>query len=255
MNSRARQQRLLDYLNDHPIATVSQLVSHLACSAATVRRDISELDQEGRLKKIRNGAEKVLSPTTNEAPGMKGFYPHISDYRNFEECDRIAKKAVDICQDRDNIFIGEGKTTFLMGKYLINRNIHIYSNHLPLINFLVSQDFPHLVVLGGQYVKSQNLLVSADTDANYQGHYLFVSGDGLTDAGLTKSALLPFMEEKKMLQYVDKVIALVSTEKLGVFGGMSLFGLDELDIVITGKSADPAMIELLHKQHVAVFQV
>lgn len=255
MNPRSRQKKLLDYLQDHPISTVKQIVEVLQCSPATVRRDIAELDELGKLRKIRNGAEKILSPSTSKSPGFQSFYPNISDFGNFEENDRIAKRAVELCDEKDNIFIGEGQTTFLMGKYLLEKNIHVYSNYLPLITYLISEDFPHLIVLGGQYIKSQNLLMSPDKQVGYQGRYLFVTGDGLTDAGLTKSALLAFMQEKKMLEYADKVIALVDSDKVGIFGGISLFSLDELDIVVTGKSADPDIVDLLRRSNVAVYLV
>lgn len=255
MNSRSRQKRILEHLQEHPILTVGEIVELIECSPATIRRDIIELDEQGKLKKIRNGAEKILSPNTSESPGFKGFYPNISDYNNFDECDRIARQAVQLCQDRDNVFIGEGKTTFLMGKYLLGTNIHVYSNYLPLVTYLISEGYAHLVVLGGQYIKSQSLLVSPEIQESYQGRYLFVSGDGLTDAGLTKSALLAFMEEKKMHAYADKIIALVDADKIGVFGGITLFNLDELDIVITGKTADPAIIERLNRKNIKVFLV
>ncbi len=255
MASRARQSRLVDYVEEHTFATVAELVELLETSPATVRRDITELDRQGRVKKIRNGAEKILSPTQKESSGMENLYPNISDFSNYEQSERIAKAAVELCQDKDNIFIGEGQITFLMGKYLLNENVHVYTNYLPLMTYLISEDFPHLVVLGGQYVKSQNLLVSAEKHLSYQGRYLFVTGDGLTDGGLTKSALIAYMEEKKMLEYADKVIALVDSDKIGVFGGISLFGLDELDMVITGRDADPGILELLRKNNVAVIRV
>lgn len=255
MTARARHQQILDYLDEHTLATVKQLVDLLQCSPATVRRDIVDLDAEGKLRKIRNGAEKILSPKSTQSPGLIDFYPKISDYTNYDECDRIARKAVEICQPKDNIFIGEGNTTFLMGKYLLDTHLHVYSNYLPLVTFLISQDYPHLVVLGGQYIKSQNLLVSPDTHVNYQGRYMFVSGDGITEAGLTKSALLAFMEEKKMLNYADKVIALVDSQKVGVFGGISMFGLNELDMVVTGEDADPEIIKTLEEHNVQVILV
>ena len=255
MAARARHNQILAFLDEHSLATVKQLVELLQCSPATVRRDIVDLDAEGKLRKIRNGAEKILSPQSTESPGMVDFYPKISDYSNYEECDRIARKAVEICQPKDNIFIGEGQTTFLMGKYFLSTHLHVYSNYLPLVTYLISQDYPHLVVLGGQYIKSQNLLVSPDTHVSYQGRYMFVTGDGLTEAGLTKSALLAFMEEKKMLNYADKVIALVDSQKVGVFGGISMFGLDELDMVITGKDADAAILKTLEENNVQVLLV
>ena len=255
MNARSRQKQLLAYLEEHSMATVKQLIDLLDASPATVRRDITELDRLGRLKKVRNGAERILSPTVGEAPGLQGIYPTISDYGSFAENELIAQKAVELCRDRDSIFIGEGQTTFLMGKHLLDRDVHVYSNYLPLLVYLITEDFHHLVVLGGQFVKSQNLLVSPERHTAYQGRYLFCSGDGLTEAGLTKSTLLSFIEEKKLLDCVDKVVALIESEKIGVLGGIPLFTLDELDIVVTGKSADPEMLALLKSKHVAVHLV
>lgn len=255
MSSRVRHKRLLEYLQEHTLATVAQLVELLDASPATIRRDITELDRQGQLKKIRNGAEKLLSPNPGESSSLKAFYPNISDYSNFEENERIAQKAVELCRERDNIFIGEGQTTFLMGKHLLERHIHVYSNYLPLLVYLISKEFLHLVVIGGQYIKSQNLLVSPEQQAAYQGRYLFCSGDGLTEAGLTKSALLAFMEEKKMVKYADKIIALVESDKIGMTGGITLFTLDELDVVITGNEADPEMVALLESKNVTVYLV
>ncbi|WP_022940427.1 DeoR family transcriptional regulator [Psychromonas hadalis] len=255
MTAKARQHKIIAYLKENSFASVQQLTDIAQCSPATVRRDIIDLDGEGKLKKIRNGAEKILAPSTDPSIGMAGFYPNISDYRNYEESDLIAQKAVELCEVRDNIFVGEGQIPFLLGKYLVGSNIHVFSNYLPLLSYLIIEDYPHLVVLGGQYIKSQNMLVSPEPHVTYQGRYLIVGGDGLTEAGLTKSAVLTFMEEKKMLQYADKVVALVESEKVGVFGGVGLFTLDQIDIVITGKNANPTIIDLLIAKNIQVYLV
>lgn len=248
MTSHVRYRKLLEHVEELSVVTVPQLVELLDCSPATIRRDITELDQQGKLKKIRNGAEKILSPKSPEIAGSNGFYPHISDYDDYDESLRIAQKAVDICNDKDNIFIGAGANAFLLGEYLLNTNIHVYSNNVPLFSYLISQAFPHLVVMGGQYIKNQNLLVSPELQLNFQGRYLFVDGDGLTESGLTKSAMLAFMEEKRMRDYLDKVVVLINSDKVGLFSGVPLFSLDEIDIVITGKEADTKVINIM-KQH------
>ena len=253
MSFNVRYRKLLEHVEALSVVTVPQLVELLDCSPATVRRDISELDQQGKLKKIRNGAEKILSPKGPELEASNGFYPHISDYDDYEESCRIARQAVNICSDKDSIFIGAGANAFLLGEHLLNTNIHVYSNNVPLFSYLISQTFPHLVVLGGQYIKNQNLLVSPELKLNFQGRYLFVEADGLTEAGLTKSAMLAYMEEKRMRDYLDKVVVLINSDKVGEFSGVPLFTLDEIDIVITGKDADPKMIDTLRQQHIDVY--
>jgi len=58
-----------------------------------------------------------------------------------------------------------------------------------------------------------------------------------------------------MLQYADKVMVLIESDKIGVFGGVSLFTLDEIDIVITGRDADPKIIDLLIVNNIQVYSV
>ena len=85
----------------------------------------------------------MLSPIADQSPGFREIFPRVSDFKNYNESDRIAFKAVEICQLKDSIFIGVGQTAFLMGQYLLKTSVHIYTNYLPLITLLISESFPH----------------------------------------------------------------------------------------------------------------
>ena len=53
MTAKSRQHKILSYLQEHSFASVQQLTEIADCSPATIRRDIIDLDAEGKLKKIR----------------------------------------------------------------------------------------------------------------------------------------------------------------------------------------------------------
>ncbi len=255
MRERNRHKNLIAYLEKYSVASVDELVAHLEASPATIRRDITKLHSQNQLLKVRNGAERLLAPEEKGLFNLKSFFPTITDISNFEEKDKIAQKAVEICSDKDNIFISGGRTPFLMGKYLQKREIQVYTNYMPLATYLISYEFAHLVVLGGQYIKSQNLLVLPDRNIPFKGRYLFCTGDGLTEAGLSKSGLLSFMEEKKLLKQADKVVVLIDSQKINIMGGILLASLQEIDIVITGKNTDEYMINILKDNHIEVHLV
>ena len=59
MTEAQRHQILLDLLQQTGFVTVEQVMERLAISPATARRDIDQLDENGRLKKVRNGAEAI----------------------------------------------------------------------------------------------------------------------------------------------------------------------------------------------------
>lgn len=62
MTEAQRHQILLDLLAQTGFVTVEQVMSRLGISPATARRDINKLDESGKLKKVRNGAEAISEP-------------------------------------------------------------------------------------------------------------------------------------------------------------------------------------------------
>ena len=59
MTEAQRHQILLDQLSQTGFITVEEVIASLGVSPATARRDINKLDESGKLKKVRNGAEAI----------------------------------------------------------------------------------------------------------------------------------------------------------------------------------------------------
>ena len=131
------------------------------------------------------------------------------------------------------------------------------TNYLPLANFLIEQEHESVVIMGGQYNKSQSItLAPQEGDASlYAGHWMFTSGKGLTTEGLYKTDMLTAMAEQKMLSYVGKLAVVVDSSKVGQRAGMLFSRADQIDVVITGKQADATIVEQLRAQGVEVILV
>ncbi len=84
---------------------------------------------------------------------------------------------------------------------------------------------------------------------------MFTSGKGLTAEGLYKTDMLTAMAEQKMLNVVGKLAVLVDSSKIGERAGMLFSRADEIDMVITGKQADPDILKALEAQGVQVLRV
>ncbi len=59
MTEAQRHQILLELLAQTGFITVEKVIERLGISPATARRDINKLDESGKLKKVRNGAEAI----------------------------------------------------------------------------------------------------------------------------------------------------------------------------------------------------
>ncbi len=84
---------------------------------------------------------------------------------------------------------------------------------------------------------------------------MFTSGKGLTADGLYKTDMLTAMAEQKMLSVVGKLVALVDSSKIGERAGMLFSRADQIAMLITGKNANPQVLQQLEARGVSILRV
>lgn len=251
MTEAQRHQILLELLAQAGFVTVEQVISRLGISPATARRDINKLDESGKLKKVRNGAEAINQQRPSWSP------MNIHQAQNHDEKVRIAKAAAQLVMPGESVVINCGSTAFLVGQEICGKPVQIITNYLPLANYLIEKEHDSVIIMGGQYNRSHAITLSPQGSENslYAGHWMFTSGKGLTTEGLYKTDMLTAMAEQKMLNVVGKLAVLVDSSKVGERAGMLFSRADEIDILITGKQADPEILKKLEDQGVQVISV
>ena len=251
MTEAQRHQILLELLAQAGFVTVEQVISRLGISPATARRDINKLDESGKLKKVRNGAEAINQQRPRWSP------MNIHQAQNHDEKVRIAKAAAQLVMPGESVVINCGSTAFLVGQEICGKPVQIITNYLPLANYLIEREHDSVIIMGGQYNRSHAITLSPQGSENslYAGHWMFTSGKGLTAEGLYKTDMLTAMAEQKMLSVVGKLAVLVDSSKVGERAGMLFSRADEIDILLTGKQADPEILKKLEDQGVQVILV
>ncbi|WP_127957307.1 HTH-type transcriptional regulator UlaR [Serratia microhaemolytica] len=251
MTESQRHNAILDLLQHKGQLSVADVIAAFDVSPATARRDINKLNQSGKLRKVRNGAEANHSSRPFWTP------MNIHQTQHLDEKMRIAKAAAQLCQEGESVVINCGSTAFLLGREMCGKGVQVITNYLPLANYLIESEHESVVIIGGQYHKGQSItLAPQDSDASlYAGHWMFTSGIGLTIDGLYKTDMLTAMAEQKMLSYVGKLVVLVNSSKVGQRAGMLFSRTEQISIVITGRDADPVIVAQLRQQGVEVMLV
>ena len=72
MHETERHRVILAAAQSHPVVTVAELCEVTGSSEATIRRDIAALDEQGRLRRVRGGAEALNPPAQG---GLMGRPP------------------------------------------------------------------------------------------------------------------------------------------------------------------------------------
>ncbi len=64
-------------------------------------------------------------------------------------------------------------TAFLLGREMCGKEVQVITNYLPLASYLIEREHDSIVIMGGQYNKTQSItLAPQDGDTTlYAGHY------------------------------------------------------------------------------------
>ncbi|MEI8631325.1 HTH-type transcriptional regulator UlaR [Vibrio sp. PP-XX7] len=251
MNEVQRHHGILSLLEEKQTINVAHIIDAFHVSPATARRDISKLDELGKLRKVRNGAERIQTKKNKWTP------LNINSTDHYEEKSLVALRAAELCQPGDSVVINCGSTAFLLGQQLCGEDVQIVTNYFPLASYLINEDHEDVIIIGGQYNKAQNIFLNPAPDAlgGYAGHWMFTSGKGVTEAGLYKADMLTAVAEQQMLEQIDQLVVVVDSSKVGQRTGMLFCPARKIDILITGKDANPAVIEGLRQQDIQVILV
>lgn len=243
MNENHRHQQLLHLLDERKILSTNEIIALLNISPATARRDISKLNEQGKLIKVRNGAEALRRSRTDKKV--------IS---NSDEKQRIAQVATQLCHEGESVLLTCGSTMLMLGNALCGKKLQIITNYLPLANYLIEQQHEDVVIMGGQYNRNKAITLSlnAQNEATYGATIMFTSGKGLTEEGLFKTDMIIANAEKQMSAKAGRYVVLLDSTKLGKRAGMLFTELAQIDVLITGKEADPQIIQALRDKGLEV---
>lgn len=146
MLTNERQEMIINLLVEKQTIKIQDIVEATNASESTIRRDLTELENQHKLERIHGGA------TVSERKLQELSIPEKSS-KNLQEKIRIAKYAASLIQDGDCIFIDAGTTTFQMIPFLSNKNVVVVTNGLTHVDSLIEQGIT--TYLTGGYVKAK----------------------------------------------------------------------------------------------------
>lgn len=253
MNEITRHNEIVALVSEKGMLKVTELIELFSISPATARRDITKLDQEGRVKKVRNGIMRLEEQKAIWVP------IDINNTENYHEKARIAIRAAKLCSNDENVVINCGSTAFLLGRELCGKQVSIITNYFPLACYLIEHDHENVIIMGGLYNKTQNIILNpiASITDSYAGKWMFTSGKTLTPTGLYKNEILSAVAEQQILEKAEKLVVVVDSSKIDTKAnsGMLFCPVSKIDILITGKQANKEVIESIKQQGVEVILV
>jgi DeoR family transcriptional regulator of aga operon len=247
----ARWDVILDQLAKDGDLDVAVLAAKLACSTATVRRDLRELESRHLLSRVYGGA--VSTEPLLELP-----LRHRAGQQEREKL-QIAAFATRRIEPGMAVGLTGGTTTAALVRELINRRIKditVVTNSLAIANDLSLHPAYRLVVTGG-FVRPESMeLVGPIPELSIPKINLdvaFLGVDGISaEMGLTIHSDLEARTNELLLRRANRAIVVADHSKFGRSAFAQLCPVADIDEIITDSGATKAAIKELVALGVAV---
>ncbi|WP_413309463.1 DeoR/GlpR family DNA-binding transcription regulator [Bacillus sp. 1P10SD] len=126
-----RHRIILQLLKEKSIVKIQEVMDLTKSSESTIRRDLSQLEEQRFLKRIHGGASRLQGKLQEPSMIEKSS-------KNLQEKRQIAKYAAGLVEEGDTIYLDAGSTVMEMIEFLPNKNIVVVTNGLmhlpPLLN-------------------------------------------------------------------------------------------------------------------------
>lgn len=248
-----RHEKLLNILGEEGVLPIGEIATRLGISEATARRDLAELGRAGRLTRIYGGA--VAAPREDDE---RPFSEVAVD--GLDEKTAVAHRAAQLVADGDVLLLDIGTTTLQLAKSLRGRPVTVVTSNLAIYEELRDDSEVTLILLGGQVRGNYRSVVGFLTESNLRQLYvdrLFLGASAvLPDGSVLDSTHVEVPVKRAMLASAREVVLLVSEGKFpGETGLARVCGPQQIDILITNKTSDPATLAVFREADVEVVTV
>ena len=257
MHSAERDRIILNLLEEQKFVSFRELSLKLSASAATLRRDLERLQEAGKLKRVRGGAQLG---TEAEISGfhLQGVPFHENVSRNRSAKEAIGRAAAGLCRPGEAVIIDGGSTTLQMCPYLEPLKLQVLTNSLHIVSALLQQPSTGVSIPGGVVFREQNIVLdpfSESTTRTFHASRMFLGTAAVTRHGLMQSDIILVQAERKLLNLADQLIALVDSSKFAASAAHQLCDLSRVHTLITDTGIDDVAAAMIEQHGVKLITV
>jgi DeoR/GlpR family transcriptional regulator of sugar metabolism len=228
MLKKERQAYILHQVSLHNSVLSADLSNAINVSEDTIRRDLNELADNGKLIKVHGGA---LSKSFNS------FYLR-SDVYNVDNKKRIAQKAVSLIKDGMFVITGGGTTIIEMARLLPeNLKATFFTGSIPAAYEYSQHPNIELIFIGDKISKKSQIAVGGEAISrisHIKADLCFLGINALDkETGITDNDWDIVQMKKAMIESASQTAVMTISEKLNTSQRVRICGIDEIDILIT----------------------
>lgn len=233
-----RIQQLEEYICEHEIVTMQEMLDVFGISMNTLRRDLNELCARGSIEKVYGGARKK----TVEPLRVDQLISYSErNVRNREQKEQIARLAAGFVEEDDMIFIDTGTSTVPLLKYLQSfQHLTIITNSVYVLHSAL--DYPQFTIIGlPGNLKHKTASLIGEQCIEMLGRYniskAFMACTAFSlETGASNTTMEEFDIKKKVLERSREKYLLVDAGKFGKTSLLTFGRPEDFNCILTDTS-------------------
>jgi DeoR/GlpR family transcriptional regulator of sugar metabolism len=247
MRQRERHARILDRLGTVGATSVADFANDLGVTPSTIRRDLGELADGGEIVRTYGGA----------ALARQSF--HSEGINDLELKRRIADAAIaELVSENQTIVVSSGTTALEFARRLGSHQLTVITNALDVATSLVDRERIELIVLGGVVRPRMHSMLGHLAELatrELRADTLFMGIGAVHPVhGLMNDSVPEILTDRALRAISGMVVVLADSSKIGQVAPAFVFGLNEVDVLVTDAAARPADIAAIEAHGVRVIQ-
>ncbi|EKG34705.1 MULTISPECIES: DeoR/GlpR family DNA-binding transcription regulator [Pseudomonas] len=243
-----RRELMLRQLRKHQVLSVHQLMEMFDCSHMTIRRDIAQLEQEGRAYSVTGGvriASQVHSEPSHQSKAVVEL-PHKQG---------MARLAAGLLHPDMTIYLDAGTSTLEIVPHIIALSgMTVVTNDFGVVNALADAAHVDVIHTGGLLDHPNRSSVgglAAATLRQLATDVAFMSTSSWDlQRGTTTPSALKVEVKQAAMQSASQTVLIATSSKYGTFGMYKVAGLEQFDTIITDAALAEAAADGIRKQRI-----
>lgn len=231
MSKNQREEEILEILKERQYATVDYLAARLYISPSSIRRDLSELEGKGYVRRSYGGAALVSQPLFT-APFS------VRNQKNRKEKMAIVRNAAKLIRPGTSVFIDSSTTALHFADVLSpDLNITVYTNNMQLAYLLASRRI-RTYAAGGLVSEFDSVVTTGSYALEMLGN-IYVDQMFFTSTALREDGQIMDVNEEEtvvrkfMLGHSQQRVFLCSGERFGRFSQHMVTSVDSVEYVVS----------------------
>jgi len=246
-----RRMEIVKIINTHKSATVAEIVEWIGASPATVRRDLTWLDEQGLIMRTHGGATAIdYSSQALLRGSVPSYEQRLNEY--MEEKRSIGQCASGHVHDGETIILDASTTNHYVLPFLAKkRDLTIITNSLSISDELmtIGEANPSLTVIcsGGTLYRRSYSFIGMVAEQALSQFYVDKAFIGLRGISLHHGLTSPFPEEipikRQMIKCAKEVFILADHTKFNLTFASLIAPLNIVHTLITDARITPEVAQ------------